>query len=81
MHMDIWINCDGLTVRTGTAAVGCEANGGGDVGVSQKVGQSWGKIWSRVRPELGQKVKPSRKWLETPQAELGSRTSDCRVAK
>ena len=74
VHMDIWINCVGLTVRTGTAAVGCVANGVGMLGVAQQVGP-------RVWPELGQKVKPSRKWLEIPLGELGSQTSDCRVAK
>ena len=78
MHMDIWIDCVGLTVRTGTAAVWVCGKWGGDVGGGPT---SWDKAWSRVGPELGQKVKPSRKWLETLLAELGSRTSGCRVAK
>ena len=50
VHMDIWINCVGLTVRTGTAAVGCVANGVGMLGLAKKLGQSWG----RVGAELGQ---------------------------
>lgn len=48
--MDIWINCVGLTVRTGTAAVGCVANGVGMLGLAKKLGQSWAK----VGPKLGQ---------------------------
>ncbi len=57
----------------------------GMLGVDQQVGpeleQGLVEGWDRVGTGLGQKVKPSRKWLETPLAELGSRTSDCRVAK
>ena len=85
MHIHFWINYVGLTVRTGTAAVGCVANGVGMLGVGQQVGLELGQGlvegWSRVWPELGQKVKPGRKWFEIPLAELGSRTSGCRVAK
>ena len=53
--MDIWINCVGLTVRTGTAAVGCVANGVGMLGVGQQVGTELGQDlvegWARVETE------------------------------
>jgi hypothetical protein len=48
VHIDIWINCVGLTVRTGTAAVGCVANRVGMLGWANKVGQSWDRKLSQV---------------------------------
>ena len=48
--MDIWINCVGLTVRTGTAAVGCEANGVGMLGLAKKLG----RVGARFGRGLGQ---------------------------
>ena len=58
MHMDFWINYVGLTVRTGTAAVGLAANGVGMLGVGQQVGTELGQDlvegWAKVGPELGQ---------------------------
>lgn len=54
VHMDIWINCVGLTVRTGTAAVGCVANGVGMLGLAKKLGQSWAKVGARFGRGFGQ---------------------------
>ena len=52
--MDIWINCVGLTVRTGTAAVGCVANRVGMLGWAKKLGQSWDRVGARFGQGLGQ---------------------------
>jgi len=54
VHMDIWINCAGLTVRTGTAAVWVCGKWGGDVGVGQQGG-----------PELGQDLVEGLARVET----------------